>query len=57
VKGSQVARVLGAAAAAKADAFAKQMRLIFDELAGLSASPAARELERRGYATARGGKS
>jgi Recombinase len=56
VKGSQVGRVLGAAAnAAKADAFAKQMRLIFDELAGLSASAAARELERRGYATARGG--
>ena len=57
MKGSQVGRVLGAAAnAAKADAFAKQMRLIFDELAGLSASAAARELERRGYATARGGK-
>jgi hypothetical protein len=57
VKGSQVGRVLGAAAnAAKADAFAKQMRPIFDELAGLSAAAAARELERRGYATARGGK-
>ena len=57
VKRSQVGRVLGAAAnAAKADAFAKQMRPIFDELAGLSASAAARELERRGYATARGGK-
>jgi hypothetical protein len=36
VKGSQVGRVRGAAAnAAKADAFAKQMRPIFDELAGL----------------------
>ena len=57
VKGSQIGRVLGAAAnAAKADAFAKQMRSIFDELAGLSASAAACELERRGYATARGGK-
>jgi Recombinase len=57
VKGSQVGRVLGAAAnAAKADAFAKQMRPIFDELAGLSAAAAARELERRGYPTARGGK-
>jgi hypothetical protein len=57
VKGSQVGRVLGAAAnAAKADALAKQMRPIFDELAGLSASSAARELEQRGYATARGGK-
>jgi hypothetical protein len=32
------------------------MRLIFDELAALSASAAARELDRRGYATARGGK-
>ena len=31
VKGSQIGRVLGAAAtAAKADAFAKQMRPIFD---------------------------
>jgi hypothetical protein len=35
--------------------FAKQMRLIFDELAGLSASAAAHELERRGYATAASG--
>ena len=32
------------------------MRPVFDELAGLSASAAARELEQRGYATARGGK-
>jgi hypothetical protein len=32
------------------------MRGVFDELADLPASAAARELERRGYATPRGGK-
>jgi hypothetical protein len=37
-------------------AFAERMRGVFDELADLSASAAARELERRGYATPRGGK-
>jgi DNA invertase Pin-like site-specific DNA recombinase len=41
---------------AKAKALAERMRPILDELNGLSARSAARELERRGYATARGGK-
>jgi hypothetical protein len=54
---AEVGRVRGAAAtAAKAKIFAERMRPIFSELAGLSASAAARELEQRGYATTRGGK-
>ena len=53
----EIGRVRGTAAtAAKAKVFAERMRPVFDELAGLSASAAARELEQRGYATARGGK-
>jgi DNA invertase Pin-like site-specific DNA recombinase len=40
----------------KADEFAARMRPVLAELSGLSASAAARELEQRGYATARGGK-
>jgi DNA invertase Pin-like site-specific DNA recombinase len=57
VQGAEVGRVRGTAAtAAKAKIFAERMRPVFGELAGLSASAAARELEQRGYATARGGK-
>jgi DNA invertase Pin-like site-specific DNA recombinase len=57
VRGSEVGRLRGAkATAANAKAFAERMRGVFDELADLSASAAARELERRGYATPRGGK-
>ena len=41
---------------AKAEAFAERMRPVFTDLSGLSARSAAQELERRGYATARGGK-
>jgi hypothetical protein len=39
-----------------AAAFAERMRTPLAELSGLSASAAAQELDRRGYATARGGK-
>jgi DNA invertase Pin-like site-specific DNA recombinase len=54
---SDIGRVNGSkATAANAQAFAERMRPVFSELAGLSASAAARELEQRGYATARGGK-
>ena len=57
VQGAEVGRVRGAAAtAAKATAFAERMRPIFAELSDLSASAATRELDSRGYATARGGK-
>ena len=41
---------------AKAEAFAERMRPVFTELDGLSARTAAQKLDRRGYATARGGK-
>jgi DNA invertase Pin-like site-specific DNA recombinase len=41
---------------AKAEAFAERMRPVFTDLSGLSARSAAQELDRRGYATARGGK-
>jgi DNA invertase Pin-like site-specific DNA recombinase len=41
---------------ANAEAFARRMGPVLDELSGLSASAAAQELERRGYATARGGR-
>ena len=40
----------------QAQAFAERLRPVFTELAGLSARTVARELERRGIATARGGK-
>jgi DNA invertase Pin-like site-specific DNA recombinase len=57
VQGAEIGRIRGTAAtAAKAKIFAERMRPVFSELAGLSASAAARELESRGYATARGGK-
>jgi DNA invertase Pin-like site-specific DNA recombinase len=41
---------------ANAEAFARRMGSVLEELSGLSARSAAQELERRGYATARGGK-
>jgi DNA invertase Pin-like site-specific DNA recombinase len=41
---------------ANAEAFAERVRPVLAELSGLSARAAARELDRRGYATARGGK-
>ena len=41
---------------ANAAAFAERMRMPLAELSGLSARAAAKELDRRGYATARGGK-
>ena len=46
----------GASTKAKAIGFAKDLRPILDEFAGLSANAAAAELARRGYPTARGGK-
>jgi hypothetical protein len=55
-KGADVGRVSGSAAtAAKARAFAEGLRLVLAELARLSANAAAKELARRGYATAGGG--
>jgi DNA invertase Pin-like site-specific DNA recombinase len=57
VQRAEVGRARGTAAtAAKAKVFAERMRPVFNELANLSASAAARELEQRGYATARSGK-
>ena len=41
---------------AKAEDFAKGLRPILEELSSLSARAAAQELDRRGFATARGGK-
>jgi DNA invertase Pin-like site-specific DNA recombinase len=41
---------------ANAQAFAERLRPVLVELADLSANAAAQELDRRGYATARGGK-
>ena len=55
-KGADVGRVSGSAAtAAKARAFAEGLRPVLTELARLSANAAAKELARRGYATAAGG--
>jgi DNA invertase Pin-like site-specific DNA recombinase len=57
VRGSEDGRLRGAkATTANGKAFVERMRGVFDELADLPASAAARELERRGYATPRGGK-
>jgi hypothetical protein len=42
--------------AASAQAFAERLRPVLAELTDLSANAAAAELERRGFATARGGK-
>ena len=50
-------RARGAAtSAASAQAFAERLRPVLAELADLSANAAAAELDRRGIATARGGK-
>jgi DNA invertase Pin-like site-specific DNA recombinase len=57
VPGSDVGRVNGAKAnAANAQAFAERLRPILDQFSGKSANAAAKELNQRGYATARGGK-
>ena len=54
---AEVGRARGAAlTAANAQAFAERLRPVFAELADLSANAAAAELDRRGFATARGGK-
>ena len=54
---AKVGRINGSAAvAANADAFAERLRPVLTELAAMSANATAAELERRGYATARGGK-
>jgi DNA invertase Pin-like site-specific DNA recombinase len=56
VQGAEIGRVRGAEAnAANAKAFAERMRPVLDMVSGLSANAAAAELDRRGYATARGG--
>jgi DNA invertase Pin-like site-specific DNA recombinase len=53
---SDVGRVNGSKANAdNAQAFAERMRPILNKVSGLSANAAAAELEKRGYATARGG--
>jgi hypothetical protein len=41
---------------ASAQAYAERLRPVLAELAGMSANAAAAELDRRGYATPRGGK-
>jgi DNA invertase Pin-like site-specific DNA recombinase len=57
VQGFEIGCVRGAEAnAANAQAFAERLRPVLAELASLSANAAAAELDRRGYATARGGK-
>jgi DNA invertase Pin-like site-specific DNA recombinase len=57
VQGAEKGRKRGAATnAANAQVFAERLRPALAELDGLSANAAAAELDRRGYATARGGK-
>ena len=57
VKCADIGSARGSATnAANATAFAERLRPVLVELEGLSASAAAAELDRRGYATARGGK-
>jgi DNA invertase Pin-like site-specific DNA recombinase len=57
VQGADVGRVRGAASSvANANTFAERLRPVLAELDGLSANATAAELDRRGYATARGGK-
>jgi DNA invertase Pin-like site-specific DNA recombinase len=57
VQGAEVGAARGLVViTANAEAFARRMGPVLDELSGLSARAAAQELERRGYATARGGK-
>jgi DNA invertase Pin-like site-specific DNA recombinase len=54
---SDVGRINGSKAnAANAEAFAERLRPILDQFSGKSANAAALELNRRGYATARGGQ-
>src|SRR5258708_1859117 len=56
-KGAAVGRERGTASVmANAQAYAERLRPVLAELAGMSANAAAAELDRRGYATARGGK-
>jgi DNA invertase Pin-like site-specific DNA recombinase len=57
VKGAEIGCARGVVTnMANAEAFARRMGPVLAELSGLSARSAAQELERRGYATARGGK-
>ena len=57
IPSSKATRAKGSAAnAAAAQAFAERLRPVFAELEGLSANAAAKELDRRGIVTARGGK-
>ena len=57
VKRAKIGRARGAAVnAANAQGFAERLRPVLAELAELSANAAAAELDRRGYATVRGGK-
>ena len=57
VKRASIGRARGAATVvASAQAFAERLRPVLAELAELSANSAAAELDRRGFATARGGK-
>ena len=57
VQCAEIGRARGAASvAANAQAFAERLRPVLAELAELSANAAAAELDRRGYATPRGGK-
>ena len=57
VQGADKGRQRGAVTiAANAQAFAERLRPVLAELANLSANAAAAELDRRGYATPRGGK-
>ena len=57
IPSSKATRAKGSAAnAAAALEFAERLRPVLAELEGLSANAAAAELDRRGYATARGGK-
>ena len=57
VKRASIGRARGAATvAASAQAFAERLRPVLTELEELSANAAAKELDRRGIVTARGGK-
>jgi hypothetical protein len=57
VNGADTGRARGTATnVANAHAFAERMAPVIAELAGMSANAAAAELDRRGYATPRGGK-
>jgi hypothetical protein len=57
VSSAELGRARSAATTvANAQAFAERLRPVLAELADLSANAAAAELDRRGFATARGGK-